>query len=247
MKLPPLEEAIFLERVGRFLGKVELGVLPSANEIKGKEILVHIPNSGRLPYLLKKGNIVYLRKNKGRTEWSVFSVKIGESVSLPLVGRHARSPLASEQMVIVDSFVGEKLFEEELRKGKPLPFIGKLIEWRKAPRFRGVTFDFLIIGESGRFLVEQKSSTLLEGETAYFPDAPTERGYRQLVTLKQAVQERFTPLLIMIVKHPRAKRFSFAHHIDPRFAEEAEHFVRDFPFLCFKIAQQGSDLSLVPM
>lgn len=148
------------------------------------------------------------------------------------------------EMVVVDSFIGEKLLVEKWNNGETFPYIGKVKGWQKAPKFKGMQLDYLVYGENGVFLIEQKSSTLLEGEIAYFPDAPTKRGYLQLTALLEAEKEGFTPMLIMIIKHPLARSFSFAHHIDARFSELAEEFVQKHPFLKLKLVWEEGQLSL---
>ena len=219
MRIPPLKKAIFLNRLNRFVGEVE---------IEGRKELVHIPNTGRLDRLLIKGNIVNLQSIKGNLRYRLFSVEDGEDV------------------VVVDSFIGEKLLIEEWEKGGVFPIIGKIMRWKRAPIIQGMRLDFLIEGEKGIYIIEQKSSTLLIGETAYFPDAPTDRGYRQLLALFEGDKLGFIPMLIMVIKHPKARNFSFAHHIDERFSSKAEEFTNNFPFLIFKLTIKEDELTLSP-
>lgn len=219
MRLPELEKGIFIRRLNRFVGRVEIG---------GKRELVHIANTGRLEKLLRRGNIAYLLPINGRLRYRLFAVE------------------DQGDMVVVDSFIGERLLEEEWRKGGDFPFMGKVKSWKKAPRFKDVQLDYLVEAEKGVFLIEQKSSTLLEGDIAYFPDAPTQRGYRQLLALEEAESEGFTPMLIMILKHPRAKKFSFAWHIDEKFSRKAEEFVVKHPFVELQLMVRGEEIYLLP-
>jgi len=217
MRLPNLLKGKFLRRVNRFVGEVE---------VQGKRELVHIANTGRLDRLLIKGNTAYLLPINSRLRYRLFAIE------------------DRGHMVVVDSFIGERLLEEEWEKGDKFPLMGKVRSWRKAPKFRGVQLDYLVEAEKGIFLVEQKSSTLLEGETAYFPDAPTERGYRQLLALLSAEEEGYIPMLIMVIKHPLARSFSFAHHIDERFSKMAEEFIEKYPFLKLKLSLEKDELTL---
>ncbi|MBC7328826.1 DNA/RNA nuclease SfsA [bacterium] len=219
MRIPPLKKAIFLHRLNRFVGEVE---------VEGRKELVHIPNTGRLDRLLIKGNIVNLQPIQGKLRYRLFSVEDGGDV------------------VVVDSFIGEKLLTEEWEKRGVFPIIGRIKRWKRAPIIQGMRLDFLVEGENGFYIIEQKSSTLLIGETAYFPDAPTDRGYRQLLALFEGERLGFIPMFIMVIKHPKATKFSFAHHIDERFSSKAEEFVRAFPFLLFKLVIKEEELSLVP-
>jgi len=220
MRLPKLEKGIFLRRLNRFVGEVDR---------EGKKELVHIANTGRLEKLLIEGNIAYL---------------------LPLINRKLRYRLFAVEdrghIVVVDSFIGERLLEEEWKRGEDFPFMGRVKSWRRAPRFEGMQLDYLVEADKGVFLIEQKSSTLLEGDTAYFPDAPTQRGYRQLLALSRAEAKGFIPMLIMVIKHPLAQRFSFAHHIDEKFSQMAEEFVGRYPFLKLKLLLEEEELLLSP-
>jgi sugar fermentation stimulation protein A len=219
LRIPPLKKAIFLNRLNRFVGEVE---------IEGRRELVHIPNTGRLDRLLIKGNIVNFQPIQGKLGYRLFSVEDREDV------------------VVVDSFIGEKLLMEEWEKGDIFPIIGRIKRWKRAPLIQGTRLDFLVEGEKGIYLIEQKSSTLLIGETAYFPDAPTDRGYRQLLALFEGEKLGFIPMLIMIIKHPKAAKFSFARHIDERFSNKAEEFIDKFPFLIYKLIIEGHELTLSP-
>ncbi len=224
MRLPHLEKGIFLRRLNRFVGEVE---------VEGRRELAHIANTGRLSNLLIEGNIAYL-------------LPVNRKLGYRLFGIEDRG-----YMVVVDSFVGERLLEEEWRKGGGFPFMGRVKSWTRAPIWKtgnakGVRLDYMVEAERGVFLVEQKSSTLLEGDTSYFPDAPTKRGYHQLLALFEAESRGFIPMLIMIIKHPLARSFSFAHHIDEKFSRKAEEFARKYPFWKLKLVIEGEELYLLP-
>ncbi|MBC7326791.1 DNA/RNA nuclease SfsA [bacterium] len=219
MRLPHLIKGVFLRRLNRFVGQVE---------VEGKGELVHIANTGRLERLLLPGNPSYLLPIQGKLKYRLFAIE------------------DAGDFVVVDSFIGEKLLEEMWESGREFPYIGRIRRWKKAPSFRGIRLDYFVEGENGVFLVEQKSSTLLEGEVAYFPDAPTDRGFRQLLALFEAESSGFIPMLIMVIKHPRARFFSFAHHIDERFSKLADDFVKKYPFLKLKLRLEEGKLWLSP-
>jgi len=67
-------------------------------------------------------------------------------------------------------------------------------------------------------LIEAKCATLVEGDTALFPDAPTDRGCRHVEELMKAREEGFGAHLIFIVQHPLADRFMTNAVMDPGFA-----------------------------
>lgn len=198
-------------------------------EIEGRRELAHIANTGRLEKLLIEGKISYLLPINRKLRYKLFAIE------------------DRGNMVVVDSFIGEKLLEEKWRKEENFPYMGRVMSWKKAPKFNGVQIDYLVDGENGVFLVEQKSSTLLEGDTAFFPDAPTKRGLLQLSALLQAKKEGFIPMLIMIIKHPSARSFSFAHHIDAKFSIVAEEFIQKYPFLKLRLVVEKGEMFLLPL
>ncbi len=90
MKLPPLKEALFLERLNRFVCKVE-------TEEGVKTALIR--NTGRLRELLKRGNRVFVReKSTGKHPYEIILAQ------------------GKESLVCVESHYANKLYEEFLRK-----------------------------------------------------------------------------------------------------------------------------------
>ena len=59
MRFPPLHEAQFITRLNRFAAMVLLD---------GKEVMVHVANSGRMRELLQPGNSCYLTHFPGDTQ-----------------------------------------------------------------------------------------------------------------------------------------------------------------------------------
>ncbi len=88
MKIAHLKEAIFLRRINRFVGEVL---------VEGKNLLVHIRNTGRLAELLKAGRKVFLReKASGKYPFDIFLVQ------------------AENSLVCIDSTIAPKLYAEFL-------------------------------------------------------------------------------------------------------------------------------------
>lgn len=71
-----------------------------------------------------------------------------------------------------------------------------------------------------RVWVEVKSTTLLRGTTALFPDAVTSRGLKHLVELQKMVAAGERALQVFFVQRGDAKRFSPADDIDPAYGAE---------------------------
>ena len=76
--------------------------------------------------------------------------------------------------------------------------------------------DFLV----GQTYVEMKGCTLVKGERALFPDAPTSRGTRHLRTLRELLSKGFQGLLEVLVLRPDAQCFAPNQETDPIFADQ---------------------------
>jgi len=67
--------------------------------------------------------------------------------------------------------------------------------------------------------VETKSVTLVRGELALFPDAPTARGTRHVLDLTEAMEEGYEAWLVFVCQREDARFLSPNISADPRFAE----------------------------
>ncbi len=210
MHLPhPLLRAIFKRRLNRFLGLAELN---------GNEVEVYIPNPGRLQKLLTPGATIYIHGN-------------------PKPGRRTQFDLALVEddgvLVSIDSRMPNRLFEEALGRGTLKGFEGFNVE-AKELRLDGSRIDFLL-GGPRQMLVEVKSCTLVEGGTALFPDAPTERGRRHLRNLTYRPRG-FGAAIVFIIQRGDAVKFRPNSRLDPGFAEALREAHRSgvevYAYLC---------------
>ena len=80
-----------------------------------------------------------------------------------------------------------------------------------------------------------KSCTLVEGGTAFFPDAPTERGRRHLRHLTHRPRG-FEASIVFIIQREDAVRFRPNSRLDPEFMEALREAHRNgvevFAYLC---------------
>ena len=67
MRLPPLHEARFVRRLNRFAATVSLN---------GREVMVHVANSGRLRELLQPGSLCYLTDQPGSHRKTAFDLSL---------------------------------------------------------------------------------------------------------------------------------------------------------------------------
>lgn len=194
MRFPYLVPGVFLRRENRFRVTVE---------VEGRLAAAHLPNSGRLHELLWPGRRVFLhpRRVPGRkTAYDLLLVEVD--------GR----------LVSVDARLPPRLFLEAWRAGR-LPWLAFSPEWEvhPEPRCGSGRLDLLLRHpRHGQVWIETKSVTWVEEGTAYFPDAPTERGRRHLACLVQKRREGYRTLVVFIVQREDARRFQ-PHPADPEF------------------------------
>ena len=67
MRFPPLHEARFVQRLNRFAATVSLD---------GREVMVHVANSGRMRELLQPGNLCYLTEQPGSHRKTAFDLTL---------------------------------------------------------------------------------------------------------------------------------------------------------------------------
>lgn len=215
-----LEEGRFLRRLNRFTALVQLGQ---------REVLVHVANSGRLRELLQPENRCLLApvhqcisgKRTRRTAFDLVLVDLGHT----LVSADARLP---------NALVEESLLSATSNRGRGssssskdlFPQFRAYEKVEKEVRFGDSRLDLRLSGPEGTCLVEVKSVTLLENGIGLFPDAPTERGCRHLLTLKEAVKARQRAAVVFVVQRHDAVAFAPHDAADPRFGETLREAVR---------------------
>lgn len=83
----------------------------------------------------------------------------------------------------------------------------------------GSRFDFLVKSPGKNTLVEVKSCSLVEEETAMFPDAPTTRGTRHIRELAATAKTgSHSAMVLFVIVNPSARRLVPNIHTDPDFS-----------------------------
>ena len=186
-EFPPLLEGIYLERLNRFTGSLKF---------ENRIVNVHIPNSGRLQEVLKKGRKAYFSPKKGlKTEGFLQLIKEGE------------------KFVSIDARIPNKLMERLLQK-----MVGKSKIIKREAKINGRRMDFLI-EDSKRIWIETKSITLVENGFGLFPDSPTQRGREHLKELIKIKEKGEEGIIVFIVQREDAEKFSPNRKIDPEFSD----------------------------
>jgi sugar fermentation stimulation protein A len=190
-------EGIFLKRINRFRAEVRAG---------RRKLAVHVPHSGRLGELLFPGNSVLVLPAENPDRKTAHDLLL------------AKRP-GGRGWVCVDARVPNKLVREALEEGT-LPGFEWYSEIQTEYRIPGGRLDFCLRGvELPSCRVETKSVTLVEGDTAVFPDAPTSRGAKHLRHLMEHVRTGGRAAILFIVLRSDAKCFSPNEKNDPVFAK----------------------------
>lgn len=178
MRYDNIISGTFLKRPNRFLAIVLIG---------GQEEEVHVKNTGRCKELLIPGVRVYLQQHddpKRKTKFSLIGVRKGSL------------------LINMDSQAPNKAVGEWLRQGGIYPYIEEI---RAETKYGTSRFDFFIRGgnlmeEPKDTFVEVKGVTLEEDGTAWFPDAPTERGVKHMEELIQCIKEGYEAYIIFVIQ-----------------------------------------------
>lgn len=186
-----LVEARFLSRPNRFLAMVT---------ISGRSHACYLANPGRLRELLVPGHKVYVKPQTGKTRKTSYDLVL----------------VSADTLVSVDSRVPNALLREALE----LKTVPEFCDYEIAAKehvFEDSRLDFLLKGRDCKMLLETKSCTLVKGDTALFPDAPTPRGARHLDRLSDAAAHGLPAAMLFIVQRIDAARFSPNEQTDPAF------------------------------
>jgi sugar fermentation stimulation protein A len=163
----------------------------------------YLPNPGRMRELLIPGAKVVLREVAGtrrKTQHDLIAIYYGRTV------------------VTIDSRVPNTLILEALKEGGLEEFTQYT---RIKPEFTygPSRIDFLLSNDVENCLLEVKSCTLVRKGIALFPDAPTVRGRRHLLTLMKSKTEGYRASVLFLVQRTDARLFSPNDSTDPYFCE----------------------------
>lgn len=194
MKQHTYDYGTFLNRNNRFIAEVS---------VNGAIEAVHVPNTGRLPQLLKKGVKVQLRKSDEphrKTRYSLIAVQKKGS------------------WVNIDSQLPNKLVYEAIEKGIITQFQG-YDHLQKEVSFGKSRFDIYYETTDVKGFIEVKGVTYAEEGIGMFPDVPTTRGTKHIYTLMDALKEGYEGTLLFLIMREECGAFQPHREMDPDFAE----------------------------
>ena len=183
-----------IKRYKRFFTDVKL-----AKEI----VTAHCPNTGSMKGLLDEGNEVYLLPNNDPKRKLKYGLEIIKSRK-NLVGVNTHMANRIVEHGLKNNLINELKNNDTI---KPEVFFNK--ETR---------FDFFLEKKNQKTFVEVKNVTLFRNkDTAEFPDAPTARGIKHLLTLIDAIKKSYKTYLIFLVQIQNMKYFKIAKDIDEEY------------------------------
>lgn len=201
MQWPALIEGRLLRRYRRFLADVKLP--------NGRRVTAFVPNTGSLLSCVVPGRPVWLRDDghsgrKYRYTWVM--VKPGRSLVCIDTGVPNRVVFDFARAQKIEELAGYREYLAEVPYGK---------NSRADLCCRVHERDML-----QRAWVEVKSTTLVRGGAANFPDAVTERGRKHLVELRRAAAQGDHAVQLFFVQRADCDHFGPADDIDPAYGRE---------------------------
>lgn len=191
-----IKKAIFHNRPNRFVARCFL---------EGKEVIVHVKNTGRCKELLIPGATVYLEVSqnpKRKTPYSLIAVEKGDI------------------LVNTDSTAPNKVVFEALTMGTiVLPGLQNISLIKQEAFYNNSRFDFYVETKHNKAFIEVKGVTLEENGVAMFPDAPTERGVKHLEELIEARGKGYLSYVLFIIQMKGIKYFMPNYATHPLFGE----------------------------
>jgi sugar fermentation stimulation protein A len=205
-------------------------------EIDGREALAHAPNSGRMEELFVAGAAVVLRPAPAgslrKTTYDLTAISY------------------AGQWVGVDSRVPPSMIVEAWRTGV-LDAFETYDDVRREVQYGSSRLDLLFTGAPGLAYVEAKPVNLVEDGLALFPDAPTARGARHLLELREAVREGHRAAVCFVVQRNDVRVLRPYAEKDPLFAATLATVTREgveaYAIACDTTPEGSTPVRLVPV
>ncbi|MFP4159364.1 MAG: DNA/RNA nuclease SfsA [Desulfobacterales bacterium] len=205
IKWPRLYTGTLIRRYKRFIADIRTE--------NGETITAHCPNSGSMAGCSQPGRPVYFSESDNPRRRLKYT---WELIEMPgsLVGTNTLVPnrlvrQCAEKNVIPE-LAGYDSVRAEVRAGASTRFDLKLEGGGLQPCY-----------------VEIKNCTLVKDNTAYFPDAKTERGRNHLDELRRQVKQGHRCFMFYLIQRMDARQFRPADHIDPEYGKKLRQAVKD--------------------
>lgn len=195
MQYKNLHKGIFLERLNRFVARVE---------IDGIEERVHVKNTGRCAELLVPGYTVYLEKANVATRSTAYD--------LIAVEKQLEDGI---RLINMDSMAPNKAAAEWLAEGGA----GELENIRSEVKIGDSRFDFCAEQNGRKVIIEVKGCTLEKDGVAAFPDAPTLRGVKHVNGLAELARQGNRCIILIVIQMKGMHVFTPNWQTHPEFGE----------------------------
>lgn len=189
-------ECTFVKRLNRFVATVSL---------EGKELDVHVKNTGRCKELLIPGSKAYLVKSENEKRKYAYD----------LVAIYK-----GDELVNFDSQLPNEVVTNYIKEGNVFT---NVIKVQREVTYNKSRFDIYVerlndVGEVEKIFVEVKGVTLFDEQQASFPDAPTERGKKHVEELVECLKDGYHAYICFLVQTENITSFKPNSDIDPKFA-----------------------------
>lgn len=187
----------FRRRYKRFFAEAELE--------DGSILTAHCPNTGGLLGCLVEGARVILRdsgnpKRKLRHTWQAIEL--------------------DGTWVNVDTLLPNHVVREAIEEARVPALVGYETLRTEVPYGDRSRIDILLSDpDKPDCYIEVKSTTLVEGQTALFPDAVTERGRKHLGELAKVVEAGHRAVQLFLISRGDVTSFRPADKIDPAYSQ----------------------------
>jgi sugar fermentation stimulation protein A len=195
VRFRPLIKGRLLRRYKRFLADVVLD--------SGETVTAHTANPGAMRGLTLPDRVVYLSQHDNPKR------KLKYSWELVRIGRHTVgvNPMHS------NTLVAEALAQDHLEPLRGYQSVRREVRYGS----RGSRIDLLLEGTHGRCYLEVKTATYMQGHTALFPDAVTERGRKHLLELADVVAAGDRGVVCFVAQRCDVHEVAPADAIDPAY------------------------------
>ncbi len=190
---PPLIAGTLIRRYKRFLADVRLE--------DGREVVAHTANTGAMTGCAEPGMRIWLSENHNPKRKTRFSWELSATAAGVLIGVHTH---------LANRLVAEAVSDNCFAHWRDWQVLG-----REVPLGARNRADLLLGDGKRRCLVEVKSVTLAQGDTACFPDARSERGLRQLRVMTELARQGTASAVVYCVQRGDVEAVRPADEIDP--------------------------------
>ena len=215
-------KGIFKKRPNRFIAEVE---------IDGEIEIAHVPNTGRCRELLVSDAIVWLKPSdnpKRKTKYSLHFVE-NRGVLVSLYSQEANS-------IVYDAIINGDIKE-----------LSGYLTHQREKTIGNSRIDIYLSDEKSECYVEVKGVTLIMGNEARFPDAPTQRGAKHLKELIKLKKEGNRCVVFFLIQHPLGNFFTPNWENDPIFSETLkEAYESGVEILVYKCDNQLDGIKFIP-